>query len=162
MAPTSDDGETRFLSREHMELVADNREVKTRMEAAERSLTEMRLRIENAVEKASHADGFAQGTIPDLQKRLGEAFAELGELEETSNVYFSQIRELTKDVEKITVRLEKKAEASALETKAEKGKTEEGLKNCFLWVRAGFVGTTIIVLLWVLSMLAEKYGIPTP
>lgn len=162
MAPVPEDGDSRFLSREHMELVADNREVKTRMEAVERSMAEQRVRIENAVEKAAHADAFAQGTIPDLQKRLGDAFDALGEMEDTANVYFGQIREMAKDIEKLTARIDRKAESTAVDGKADKGKTEEGLKNCFLWIKAGFVGITVIVLLWVLTILAEKFGIPTP
>jgi len=162
MAHMPEDGDTRFLSREHMELVADNREVKTRMEAAEKAITEQRVRVENAVEKAAHADGYCQASVPDLQKRLGDAFNLIGDLEDTANVYFGQIREMAKDLEKMTLRVEKKAEKESLDGKAEKGKTEEALKNCFLWVKAGFVGITVIVLLWVLTMLAEKYGITKP
>ena len=162
MAPTPDKGDSQFLSREHMELVADNREVKTRMEAVERNMVEQRVRIESAVEKAAHADAFAQGTIPDLQKRLGEAFSAINEMEDTANVYFGQIREMAKDIEKMAVQLNEKADITIVTAKADKGKTEEGIKNCFLWVKAGFVGLAIIVLLWVLTSLANQYVIQTP
>lgn len=160
MAP--EEGDTRFLSRDQVELVADTREVKTRIEGVEKSLTEQRTRIEEAVEKASKASGYLEASVPDLQKRLGDAFEALGELEETANVYFSQIREMAKDIEKLTLKVDKKANQEVVDGKADKGETLAGMKNAYLWIKTGFAGLIFLVLLWVLTVLADKYGIPKP
>ena len=162
MATGEPKSETGFLCRHHIDLVGDTRELKTRMDVAERELAEFRSRLESAVEKAVHADGFAQGTIPDLQQRLEKCFNLLGAQDETANVYHSQVREMAKDLEKLTARMDSKADKSVVDEKADKGKTDEAIKSCFLWVKVGFVGVSIGLLLWILTALAKQYGLPTP
>jgi uncharacterized protein YhaN len=146
----------------HLDMAGDVRENKTRLNTVENALEDVRKRADSAVEKAAHADGFAQGSIPDLQKRLENAFAMVEEIVETANVYYGQVREMARDLEKLLAEVEKKADVSDVDKKADAGKTEEGIKSCFLWVRVGFVGITALVLLWVLTILAEKYGLPKP
>jgi chromosome segregation ATPase len=154
--------ESGALCRHHLEMAGDVRETKTRLRTAEDNLEDLRNKIDKAIEKSAHADGFVCSTIPDIQQRLEKAFNLVGELEETANVYFGQIRDMAKDLENLTTQILLKANKTEVDNKADAGETKEGIKNCFTWVRAGFVGVAITLLLWVLVVLAEKYGLPKP
>lgn len=137
---------TGSFSRYHLETTGAINSLQTRADNAEKDIEALQKKMEVTAEKAAHADGYVEGSIPDLQRRLENAFNMLGESEETANVYYSQIRELSKEVEQLRTSLNKKA-------------TEEGLKNCFLWVKGGFIAVAIAFLLWVLALWGGFLGI---
>jgi len=151
----------RAICNRHMGLEREIANATTQIVNLEKEKDLQRAGQESLSARFAELKGFIDGSVPKLQNDLHQAFRLLDEARETAEIYHGQVREMTGKVETVSRQLDGKASVE-LKSELEKLATKEEVKNCYTWVKGGFVAVAIIGLLWALTVVASYLGVPGP
>jgi seryl-tRNA synthetase len=147
MPPTGKD--TGQFCSQHIEAVQELTRLDTTQKEMQKSLDSNWLRTNESSKDLAHLKGFYEGSVPALQGDTRKVKDDLEAHIESSTIYNTQLRIVTNQMEGIV----KEAQTFA---------TKEGLRNCYLWVKAGFVAWGLTILVFAAYLLLAKLGVKTP
>lgn len=144
----------------HIDFAREIEHSKAELSQLQRDKEALTRRVDELSDMTGKLQGFYDGSIPELQKSVDKLFDLMEARDETADVYYGNMRAMVGTVESHTKELRDKAEKSLVADLKESAASKESVKNCYMWVRIGFVTLAGSFLLWIVSIIANKLGAP--
>jgi peptidoglycan hydrolase CwlO-like protein len=130
-------GETGRFDAHQVEVATKIARIETQVEEIKRQQQEHDGDIAKQNTEIARITGLYEGAIPDMQQKLEKVKDHLDSRDETAQIYYNQIREMSSDFEQMSAHCkELKAAISALATKSE---LQESSKHIMLFVKLGWL-----------------------